>query len=277
MNLFLKTEDYAVSGEEFELIHDPDLDMLVTRPQPAELQKYYDSKDYISHTDSKRNFVEYLYQQIKKYSLQRKTSQINRFAGAQKKLLDVGAGTGDFLSAARKRGWTIEGVEPNRMARGKASEKKIVLKEALDDILNSGDKFEVITLWHVLEHLPQLDEQIKKLVLLLEEQGTLFIAVPNFRSYDAQHYQNFWAAYDVPRHLWHFSRRSIASLFARHGMQIIDTKPMIFDAFYVSLLSERYRRGKSNFLMAFYRGLLSNLKAWRTKEYSSLLYILQKA
>ena len=276
MNLYLKTEDFAVSGEAFELEHDQELDMLVTKPQPRELHKYYDSIDYISHTDAKRNFAEQLYHQVKSYNLQWKHRVISGFSGANKTVCDIGAGTGDFLSFVRKRGWSVEGVEPNRMARGKASEKKIQLKEQLDDILQQGQKFEVVTLWHVLEHLPDLEEQIKKLIQLLDKEGTLLIAVPNFKSYDANYYQNFWAAYDVPRHLWHFSQKAIATIFAKHGMQVMATKPMIFDAFYVALLSEKYRSGKSNYFKAFYRGLISNIKAWRTKEYSSLLYILQK-
>lgn len=275
MNLFLKTRDYAVSGEEFELVHNTEFDMLVTEPQPAELDKYYISKDYISHTDSRRNFIEHLYYYIKKFNLSRKVALINRYAEFERTVLDVGAGTGHFLSEARKKGWSVSGVEPNRMARGKSSEKRLKLRPDLDDF--TDEKFEVITLWHVLEHLPDLQTQIEKLVNLLNENGTLIIAVPNFKSYDAKYYQNYWAAYDTPRHLWHFSKTAITTLFARQGMQVVKTKPMIFDAFYVSLLSEKYKRGKSNFFPAFYRGLLSNMRAWKTKEYSSLLYILKKA
>jgi 2-polyprenyl-3-methyl-5-hydroxy-6-metoxy-1,4-benzoquinol methylase len=176
---------------------------------------------------------------------------------------------------ARRDGWKVKGVEPNRMARGKASEKKIVLKKDLDGF--SRKKFQIITLWHVLEHLPDLETQIEKITSLLEETGTLFLAAPNYKSYDAEHYQNFWAAYDVPRHLWHFSRTSIEIIFSRHKLEVVKIKPMIFDAFYVALLSEKYKTGRSHFIRAFYRGLQSNIKAYRTKDYSSLLYVLQKA
>lgn len=274
MRPFLKTKDYSITGDEFELLHNEELDMLITQPQPENLDGYYKSNTYISHSDSKRTLVEKLYQLIKTYSLWRKVRLMNSFT-EQRTILDVGAGTGDFLREARRRKWAIDGVEPNRMARGLASEKGIMLYETLKEVPETT--YAVITLWHVLEHLPQLEEQMKRLISYLKEDGTLFVAVPNFKSYDANYYQNFWAAYDVPRHLWHFSRSSIELLFAKHGMRVVKTKPMIFDAFYVALLSEKYKTGKSNFFKAFYIGLRSNLNAWKNKEYSSILYILKKA
>ncbi|WP_337251779.1 class I SAM-dependent methyltransferase [Maribacter halichondriae] len=157
----------------------------------------------------------------------------------------------------------------------RAREKRVELLPNMES-LPGGEKFQIITLWHVLEHLPDLENQILKLIWHLEEGGTLFIAVPNFNSFDAKHYQEFWAAYDVPRHLWHFSRKSMDRLFSKHGFQVVKSKPLVFDSFYVSLLSEKYKTGKQNFYKAFSIGLRSNISAWTTKEYSSVLYILQK-
>jgi len=274
MKPYLKTKDFSVTGEEFQLLYKKELDMLVTSPQPEDLGKYYYSDTYISHTDSRRSTTDKLYQLVKKYGLWKKVRLTNRYAFSNKTLLDVGAGTGDFLVAARRKGWSVYGVEPNRMARDKASEKGLQLSHELHNQLNR--KYQVITLWHTLEHLPYLEEQIDKLISCLEKEGTLIIAVPNYMSYDARHYDQFWAAYDVPRHLWHFSRSSIEKLFSKYGMRIVKTRPMIFDAFYVSLLSEKYKTGKSNFVRALLMGLRSNIDAWRTKEYSSLLYILQR-
>lgn len=274
MKLFLTTKDYAVTGREFKLLHDEKMDMLVTSPQPAAMEEYYDSQNYISHSNSRRDLSEKLYHLIKKYTLWRKVVLINSFGTENKSLLDVGAGTGDFLSRARYGGWKIHGVEPNPMARGKASERNIKLEEDLNAF--SGRKFDVITLWHVLEHLPDLDGDLNKLVALLETNGVLLIAVPNFKSHDADHYKNYWAGFDVPRHLWHFSKTSIERLLIKKGMEVIKIKPMIFDAFYVSVLSEKYKTGNARLLSAFYRGLRSNVSAWRTKEYSSLLYVLKK-
>jgi 2-polyprenyl-3-methyl-5-hydroxy-6-metoxy-1,4-benzoquinol methylase len=274
MKLYLETKDFTLTGESFQLLHDRDLDMLVTDPQPEDLGKYYESDNYISHTDAKKSLVDKIYQTVKVYNLKRKLALINSYSSTDRSLLDVGAGTGDFLWVAEKQGWKISGVEPSRLAKHKAKEKGLELYTDLDQL--PQQKFDVITLWHVLEHLPDLDRQISKLIGLLSDSGTLVVAVPNFKSYDANFYKSFWAAYDVPRHLWHFSRNSIEVIFAKYGMKVVKTKPMIFDAFYVSLLSEKYRSGKPNFLKAFWIGLKSNISGIRSKEFSSLIYVIKR-
>lgn len=274
MRLYLRTKDHAVSGERFELLHDEDLDMLITKPQPKNLEGYYQSENYISHTDSTKTLADKMYQAVKRFSLFQKVKLISRYANGTKTLLDFGAGTGDFLWSAKEKGWSVYGVEPNWGARRKASEKGVDLVPEIP--LDHHQKYQLITLWHVLEHLPNLEEQIGRLVALLEEGGTLIVAVPNFKSFDAQHYREHWAAYDVPRHLWHFSSTSIAKLFAPHGMNVVKVKPMIFDSFYVSLLSEKYKKGKQHYPKAFLNGLRSNISAWTSKEYSSHIYILRK-
>lgn len=275
MKPFLKTKDYSVSGETFELFHDDEFDMLLTRPQPENLQRYYQSDAYISHTDSKQSFLDKIYQAVKKVNLHSKIGLINRYAQENKYILDVGAGTGDFLIAAKKRGWSVEGIEPNYEARMRSREKKMELYSALQFLPRR--KFQIITLWHVMEHLPDLDNQIAKFKALLEDEGVLIIAVPNFKSHDAEYYKEFWAAYDVPRHLWHFSRTSVNKIFSEHGMKVMKTRPMLFDAFYVSLLSEKYKSGNNNFIRALAVGGYSNLKAIFTREYSSIVYIVKKA
>jgi ubiquinone/menaquinone biosynthesis C-methylase UbiE len=274
MKLYLETKDFALTGESFQLMHDPGLDMLVTEPQPENLGQYYESENYISHTDANKSIVDKIYQTVKVYNLKRKLALINSYSSPGNKLLDVGAGTGDFLLVAEKQGWKIFGVEPSELARRKASEKGVELYSDLDVL--PQQKYDVITLWHVLEHLPDLDEQISKLVGLLSDNGTLVVAVPNFKSYDAKYYKRFWAAFDVPRHLWHFSRNSMQGIFENHGMKVIKNKPMIFDAFYVSLLSEKYKSGKQNFLRAFWIGLKSNVLAFGSKEFSSLIYVIKR-
>ena len=274
MKRFLKTKDFSVSGEEFELLLDTELNMLRTHPEPRDLENYYNSEAYISHTDSSKTLVDKLYQYIKRRTLRKKVRLINKYTTSNKTLLDIGAGTGSFLESAKYNGWETFGIEPNKKARDLAINKSLDLKASIDLLEKKG--FQVITLWHVLEHLPNLDLQINKIVSLLNEDGALILAVPNFQSYDAKYYGEYWAAYDVPRHLSHFSQLSIKKLFTQNGMRIVETRPMIFDSFYVSLLSEKYKHGKGNFLKAFLVGLKSNISAWRTKEYSSLLYILKK-
>ncbi len=273
MKLYLQTKDFTVTKEEFELKHNLDLDMLVTDPVPDNLSLYYESEDYISHTDAKKTFIDKIYQAVKTYSLNKKVKLITKYSNENKSLLDVGAGTGDFLITAKTNNWNVNGVEPNSKAKKLASEKGLQLFSDLDSLPNK--EYDIITLWHVLEHLPDLEIKIRRLKSLLKKDGTLIIAVPNYKSYDAQYYKKFWAAYDVPRHLWHFSKLSIAKLFALENMKVIKTRPMLFDSFYVSLLSEKYKTGKQNFIKAFYIGLLSNLKAIKSKEHSSIIYIIK--
>ncbi|MEK6152861.1 class I SAM-dependent methyltransferase [Flavobacteriaceae bacterium 3-367] len=273
MKLFLKTKDHSISGEGFELVHDTELDMLITKPQPSDLKKYYESEAYISHTDANKSFVDRIYQQIKKRSLRKKVKLLDTYVQSKKSLLDIGAGTGDFLLAAKRGNYEVSGVEPNQKAAQLAAAKGLTLVPELR--LLPKQEYELITLWHVLEHLPNLEEQIVQMKKVLAQNGTLIVAVPNFKSYDARYYKNFWAAYDVPRHLWHFSKTAIQKIFEEHGMQLVHTLPMRYDAFYVSLLSEKYKTGKQNLLKAFWVGLRSNLSAWRSGEYSSHIYVLK--
>tara|TARA_R110002153_G_scaffold40357_9_gene115587 strand:- start:157 stop:993 length:837 start_codon:yes stop_codon:yes gene_type:complete len=269
-----KTKDYLVSQENFNLIFDKDSDMLITEPQPKNLEKYYDPKNYISHSDEKNSFIEKVYQQVKKITLNKKVKLIDQYSLDEKILLDIGCGTGEFLAYAKNKNWNTVGVEVNQNARNKASNKNLKIYKSLEDLPNR--QFNIISLWHVLEHLPNLNEKISLIKTKLDDNGTLIIAVPNYKSYDAKHYKEFWAAYDTPRHLWHFSQDAIKILFEKHNFKVTKTLPMYFDSFYVSLLSEKYKNGKSNYLKAFYRGLISNIKAKSNGEYSSLIYILKK-
>jgi 2-polyprenyl-3-methyl-5-hydroxy-6-metoxy-1,4-benzoquinol methylase len=270
----ISTKDFLVTLESFELEYDSKTDMLVTKPIPQDLEKYYDPNNYISHSDSGNGLLEKIYQTVKKYTLNNKVKLINEYTIEEKKLLDIGCGTGEFLISAKNKNWETVGVELNDIARKKAIDKKLEIFKSLDDL--NDQKFDVITLWHVLEHLPNLDKQINKIASLLNKNGTLIIAVPNYKSYDAQYYKEYWAAYDTPRHLWHFSQNAIKSIFKNKKIEVVKTLPMYFDSYYVSLLSEKYKSGSSNFLKAFYRGFISNMKAKTSTEYSSLIYVLKK-
>ena len=274
--VYLKTKDFLVTEEEFNLLYDPETEMLITEPFPQLeiLSKYYDSEKYISHTDNKKGFVSFLYQLVKKRALLKKTELIFSLNKEKGDLLDIGAGTGEFLKNAKIKGWSVYGVEPNENARKLAEKKGVELKKGINDF--NQKSFDVITLWHVLEHIPNLDETIKMIEKLLKPGGILIIAVPNFKSYDARYYKNFWAGFDVPRHLWHFSRKSMKILFS-DNLQLKKTKPMLYDSFYVSLLSEKYKTKKNNLVKAFFIGLWSNVSAWKTNEYSSLIYCFKKA
>ncbi|GAA4109559.1 class I SAM-dependent methyltransferase [Aquimarina addita] len=275
LDFFIECKDYTVSGEYFKLLLDGEYDMLVTNPKPDDkvLGTYYESEDYISHTDSKRSFFEKIYHIVKSYALRKKVKLIYEINGEKGDLLDIGAGTGDFLIEAKKSNWNIEGVEPSQQARQLANIKGIELVS--DTTQYTSSSFDIITMWHVLEHVPDLRNQIKELKRLLKPNGYVLIAVPNFKSYDATYYKSFWAAYDVPRHLWHFSKKSIQKLFEVESILLENVLPMKFDSYYVSLLSEKYKTGKMNFSKALFLGYKSNRKGKVSKEYSSHIYILK--
>ena len=271
---FQKVRDYSVSKEIFELHHNPEYDLLITFPKPSleKLPSYYESEDYISHTDGKRSLFERMYHLIKNVALKNKLKLINA-QSSKGKLLDIGAGTGDFLVVAKNDGWQTTGVEPSEKAKTIAINKGVNFADNLSDL--EDHSFDVITMWHVLEHVTNLDEYIVDLKRLLKPNGTILIAVPNFKSFDANYYGRFWAAFDVPRHIWHFSKTAIEKLFAEKKMKLVEVLPMKFDSFYVSLLSEKYKTGKMNFIKAFFVGLKSNTSGKQTKEYSSHIYVIK--
>ena len=275
-SVYLICRDHTVSGEKFELLFNSEKEMLVTSPKPKLeiLPEYYKSKSYISHTDSKKSLTDKIYQRVKKYMLIKKLKWIEKKYPEKGRLLDIGAGTGEFLLEAKKRGWKVNGIEPDEKARKLAFEKGIKLAENSSHF--KSEKFDVISLWHVLEHVYDIKTQIIELEQLLKKDGLLIIAVPNFQSYDAQYYREFWAAYDAPRHLSHFSQNSFKHLFAGTGFKLIDSKPLIFDSYYVSLLSENYKTGRNNFFKAGFIGYKSNLKAKFSSEYSSITYFFKK-
>jgi 2-polyprenyl-3-methyl-5-hydroxy-6-metoxy-1,4-benzoquinol methylase len=271
---FLNCKDHLVSNETYEIMLNEENEMLVTSPIPADLDKYYESEDYQSHHNQKKTFLNFIYNTVKKRSFKRKES-IFQNGATQKSVLDIGAGSGDFLEYCKDQNYLVTGTEPTEVARKIAKQKGIELYESLDRIKDKS--FDVITMWHVLEHVPNLFECLEQLKKMLKEEGKLIVAVPNFKSYDAEYYKEHWAAYDVPRHLWHFSQKSIRTLFESVDMKVVNVHPLKYDSFYVSLLSEKHKTGKSNYLKAFWVGLKSNMKASKTSEYSSLIYELKHA
>lgn len=271
---FLRCIDASVSKEVYQVMINKEYEMLVTNPVPENLADYYKSEAYISHTDSKKTLLDKVYQFVKNTTLKKKLKLVNSFRTTSKNILDVGAGTGDFLNVCQNDSWKVFGVEPSLVARKIAKGKDVFLTAELLQIENR--KFDIITLWHVLEHVEKLSESILKLKELLSDEGRLIIAVPNYKSDDAKYYKEFWAAFDVPRHLWHFSQSAIQKIFSKEKMVVEKIIPMKFDAYYVSLLSEKYKTGKMNLMNALYRGFISNFKARTTTEYSSLIYVLKK-
>ncbi len=273
--MYLKVKDFSVSGESFNLIQNDKKDLLYTDPQPSQenLKSYYESDDYISHTDSKRSLFEKLYQAVRKISLQKKLNLIAKYQPQKGRLLDIGAGTGEFLKLANSNGWQSIGIEPSEKARKIAISKGVSFEESMWQIENNS--VDVITMWHVLEHVPDYKSQFAELKRMLKTSGTILIAVPNYKSYDAKIYGEYWAAFDVPRHLWHFSKEAIKRIAIEYNFELVKVLPMKFDSFYVSLLSEKYKHGKMRYLPALLNGLRSNWYGKQNNEYSSHIYVLK--
>ena len=280
---FLCCVDYTVSKETFDIVSCNSCGFKFTNPIPdlQELGNYYKSNDYISHSNTSKGLVNSLYQFVRKFTLVKKLQLIEKInkKSDTKYLLDVGCGTGEFLNTCQNAGWQVQGIEPDNYARN-AAQKKYHLTVNDEDYLSTAfeNSFDCITMWHVLEHVPNLNERLQTLYKLLKPNGRLIIAVPNCSSYDAQQYQKYWGAYDVPRHLHHFTPNDIQALVSKNSMEVERVMPMIFDSFYVSLLSEKYKTGSSKLLSGFWTGLVSNIKA-ATKNnntYSSQIYLIRK-
>ncbi|QLE01122.1 class I SAM-dependent methyltransferase [Galbibacter sp. BG1] len=272
---YISVKDHLVSGEVFEIKTTNINGLLKTTPPPSPetLYKYYESEEYISHTDSKETFTDKIYQAVKKYSLKKKKKLIQKYHPEAKTILDIGSGTGDLIQYL-KNSYTCVSTEPNDQARSLSIKKG---NNVVSDINELGkQKFDVIMMWHVLEHVPNIDNELSKIKDLLADNGILIIAVPNYESYDAKHYKQAWAAYDVPRHLWHFNKISMREILQCKNLFVVKILPLVFDSFYVSLLSEKIKTGKQNWFKAFYIGMKSNLMAKSSGDYSSLIYISKK-
>ncbi len=271
-------KDHLNSGESFAINECSNCTVQFTNPRPEDekLYKYYQSDNYISHANKGTNLVNKIYKLVRNYTLRKKLDIINSLSKSDY-ILDIGCGTGEFLDLCQDNKWKIAGVEPNKDARAKA--EKLTNKTIFEDLFSCNEKsaFKIITLWHVLEHLPDLDKVLSHLKTLLHKKGKIVIAVPNNKSYDAIKYKEHWAAYDVPRHLYHFNQKSIGFLAKKHQLKIKKMLPMKLDAFYVSLLSEKYKNNSSNYIKSFLTGLKSNSYAKRNNNnYSSLIFILKK-
>ena len=271
--------DYSTTKEDFTIVSCNSCDFTFTNPRPTDenLGKYYLSDKYISHTNTSKGLFETLYQIVRKYAISQKLKLLIRFSES-KNHLDIGCGTGEFLNACKNAGFKTKGIEPSELARKKAIKNyNLDIYENTDLSQFENSSFHTITMWHVLEHVPNLNETIENFSRILEKNGSVIIAVPNLKSWDAKYYKEFWAAWDVPIHLWHFSKKSIQSLFAKWDFELVKTKPMLFDSFYVALLSEEYKFGRKNLFKGFIIGFISNILGMLNKRgCSSTIYVFQK-
>jgi 2-polyprenyl-3-methyl-5-hydroxy-6-metoxy-1,4-benzoquinol methylase len=272
-------EDHFLTKEKFSLVRCKNCDLIFTNPRPiaSDLGKYYKSEEYISHSNSQKGIVNKVYHWIRRRNHKTKFQLITKYVDTGR-LLDIGCATGEFANYFKSKGWEVTGVEPDADARKFALTTYNIKVLPEEDIqkLEAGS-YDVITLWHVLEHVPELGKRIRELKSLLHDNGLLVIAVPNPESYDAKYYGEFWAGYDVPRHLYHFSQKAAKGLFERFGLSCIGIIPMKFDSYYVSMLSEKYRNSGSRLMKAYRSGCRSNKYAKKNdNNYSSLIYLLKK-
>ncbi len=271
-------DDHTVTGESFAIVSCNHCNLWITSPRPAResLGKYYQSDTYISHSNKGNSLVNVIYKMVRRYTMYQKTQLIKGFMGSGK-LIDYGCGTGDFLAACQHKGYNVLGIEPSDIARKQAiAQTSTTIYPHLDN-LAKDEKVDIITMWHVLEHVPNPKETLAHLKKHLNTGGYFIIAVPNRDSFDAKYYKEHWAAYDVPRHLFHFNPLNIKYLSKELKLSFVKMIPQYFDAYYVSMLSEKYLKGNSAFIKGMIRGLQSNRSAVKNNNnYSSLIYVLRK-
>ena len=277
----LEVKDFTVSHQLFDIYECLACTLRFTQGAPdlSSIAVFYQSDAYISHSNTDTGVINKLYHFVRTTTLQRKLRLIEKTTGVQKgSLLDIGAGTGAFVHTAQVAGWHTTGLEPDAAARQRAVDLYgVPLQNTATLFQLPAETFDAITLWHVLEHVHELHAYIEQVKLLLKKNGRALIAVPNYTSYDAGIYKQYWAAYDVPRHLYHFSPAALKKLLEQHGLRLLVVKPMWYDSFYISMLSERYRNGKNNLVKALWMGLVSNCTAlFSPNRCSSLIYIIGK-
>ncbi len=278
-SLYTTAIDYSNSKEPFAIEQCDHCTFLLTNPRPTETEssQYYEAENYVSHSGSNKGLINQIYLIVRSFTLKNKVKFLKRFAKGNQ-LLDVGCGTGDFLYAAKQQGFQVKGIETSPKAKTIAQQKGLEIMDDQQLFALEPKQFDALTLWHVLEHIHQLNDNLKQFNTLLKPKGVAIIAVPNPQSTDATHYQNQWAALDVPRHLYHFTPKTIEQLMTKHHFKLIHKQLMPFDAFYVSLLSEKYKpNNRFETLKGFWNGLVALL--WATKNVdkaSSIMYVFEK-
>ena len=276
INLWLRDE--FLTKEDFHICECLNCGLLYTMPRPSKdkIVAYYKSEEYYSHQENKKGFIPKVYETVKKTNLKHKY-KLATSGLTVGKVLDIGCGVGDFLHTAEMHGWECTGVEPSEDAKVIAQKRmhgRIISSEDLENIPEGY--FDLITMWHVLEHVDDLKWQVEQLRRLIKPKGRIVIALPNYKSYDGQYYKELWAAYDVPRHLNHFNKTTLTKIFKASGLELVKMDKLRWDAYYISYMSEQYKLHSLPLVRGAYRGWISNCKARRSGEWSSLVYVFEK-
>ncbi len=276
--LHIELKDLFLTQEPFKILECKDCGLLYTKPRPnkKEIGKYYKSDEYYSHQENKEGFIPKVYEKVKSINLKNKYT-ITTEKTRKGKILDIGCGVGDFLHTMEQHGWEGTGVEPSEEAKAIAKNRikaQLLSSEEQENLIDGS--FDVITMWHVLEHVDALRWQIQQLYRLCKPGGRIIIALPNYKSYDGQYYKAAWAAYDVPRHLNHFNEETIIKIFEESHLKHIKTEKLHWDAYYISYMSEKYLHHSLPLLRGAIKGMISNCKARKSGEWSSLVYVFER-
>ncbi len=273
---FLTTKDYFYTGEEFNLSICQNCEFIFTNPIPDNLSRYYETEEYLSHHSHKKTIISRIYSFVRNLNLQRKYKVVTKYV-SRGTIMDIGCGTGELLSFFKSKKWKTIGVEPDMEARKLAEKEHHITVFDEPHIKNiENNSLDVVSMWHVLEHVEDLNERVSDIKRIVKDDGIMVFALPNIKSPDAIKYGKFWAGLDVPRHLYHFSEKTFEQLLTKHGLKLIRSIPMKFDAYYVSMLSEKYKGSGLILLKAFFAGLNSNLKAKKDNNYSSMIFVVKK-
>lgn len=275
MKIPMKIKDHFLTGESFTVMPTEIDGVLKTVPVPTDIAPYYASEEYISHHQDSGSLKEKVYKLLQKINLNYKRNIVAAEVPLKGKLLDYGCGAGEFIKFIRED-FSVLGFEPNAAARQAA-----ILKNGEQSVISdlsaiAEESLDVITLWHVFEHIENQKEMLQQFYNKLQPEGILIIAVPNPASFDANHYKEFWAAWDVPRHLFHFTQQGMRKLMDSQNWKVQKVKPLLLDSFYISLLSEKYRKAPLFWAKGALIGAMSNFKASKNGEFSSLVYIIRK-
>ena len=269
----LKIRDHFLTKEVFNVVEHIE-GVLKTEPDLDEktLKKYYDSSQYSSHNNI-GGCIGFLYSLSARIMLRFKFRVLAKHINKESLIVDFGCGTGGFMSSLKKKKYNVVGVDSNKKARDKCLEKKLTTFKSIKDFKENID---AITFWHSFEYVSNPNEILNQIINQSKNNLTVVIALPNYRSFDAKHYGAFWAAYDVPRHRFHYSARGIKKLMKSYGFECLKTKPMLLDAFYISIMSEKYKKSKLSFVKGIMVGLISNLAGLFSSSYSSSVFVFKK-
>ena len=262
-----KVKDYIKSGDLFQLYKDNNSGIVWTfLDKNHNHEYYYSSEKYIPHKE-KKGFFGFLYLFVQKIMFRYKLKNLKNHINKNKIVLDYGSGDGrfaEYLNQLQIKTMTYDPLV-----------KKLDESEP-NSYQTPENQIDTIMMWHVIEHIPDLDSSIKAIYNSIKNKGSLVVAVPNIDSYDSKHYKECWAGFDVPRHLYHFNHESLINFIEKQGFIYNYRKPLIFDSFYVSILSEKNRNNPFGTLNGLIIGLISNLFALFSTNYSSSFYVFTK-